>query len=312
MATIVQAAPSRWGIPHRLGRSLRQGVTPAALLGVPLAFLACMVVWPLFQQVWLSLTDARLTNPSAGAFVGLDNYIAAFSGSTLPRVLLNTIVYTLGTTAIALVIGVLAALVVNTRFAGHGFVKAVLASPWAIPGVAAALIWMWMFSQSRGIINRGLEALGASGIGWLTSEPWAMVSVVMVTAWQAVPFVMLVTLAALKSVPHEVAEASRVDGAPRIATFQWVVWPHILPTVRLLAILLVIEALRKWDIIAVLTGGGPVNSTNTLVVAIQRQAFEYQQLGMGAAFAIIGITIAIGFALVYLAAERREERRNAR
>ncbi len=296
----------------RLVRSARNGMTPVMLLAGPFIFLGVMIIWPLIEQVWISLTDARLTNPSAGEFVGLQNYATALSGSALPRVLLNTMVYTVGTTVIALVIGVLAAVVVNMKFAGNSVVKAILATPWAIPSVAAALIWLWMFSQSRGVINRGLEALGQDGIAWLTSEPWAMVAVIAVTAWQAVPFVMLVTLAALKSVPQETAEASRIDGAPRLGTFQWVIWPHILPTVRLLAILQVIEALRKWDIIAVLTQGGPVNSTNTLVIAIQRQAFEYQQLGMGATYAIIGITIAIVFTLAYLLLERREEKKNTR
>lgn len=308
--------PARAGarVPYRrrLARSARKSVTPALLLAGPFIFLGVMIIWPLFEQIWISMTDARLTNPSAGEFVGLDNYTTALAGDNLPRVLVNTLVYTLGTTLIALVLGVLAAVVVNQKFAGNTVVKGILATPWAIPSVAAALIWLWMFSQSRGIINRGLESLGQEGIAWLTTEPWAMVAVIAVTAWQAVPFVMLVTLAALKSVPQETAEASRIDGASRLGTFQWVIWPHILPTVRLLAILQIIEALRKWDIIAVLTEGGPVNSTSTLVIAIQRQAFEYQQLGMGAAYAIIGITIAILFTLVYLLLERREERRNTR
>ncbi|GEM_PF-292082 len=306
------APPRRPTLGQRLMRAVRGSSTPVLLLAGPFLFLGVMIIWPLIEQVYLSLTNARLTNPSAGDFVGLRNYTAALTGEDLPQVLLNTLIYTVGTTVIALILGVLAAVVVNVRFAGNAVVKAILAAPWAIPSVAAALIWLWMFSQSRGVLNRGLEALGQDGIAWLTTEPWAMIAVIMVTAWQAVPFVMLVTLAALKSVPQETAEASRIDGASRLGTFQWVIWPHILPTVRLLAILQIIEALRKWDIIAVLTEGGPVNSTNTLVIAIQRQAFEYHQLGMGATYAIIGITIAILFTLVYLLLERREERRDKR
>ncbi|MDN4472247.1 carbohydrate ABC transporter permease [Demequina zhanjiangensis] len=296
----------------RLTRALRGVATPAALLIAPMVLLAFMVFWPLLQQIWISLTDARLTNPGGGSFVGLENFEALMAGTALPQVLANTLAYTLGSTGLALVMGTLAALVVNTRFRGHGFVKGVLASPWAIPPVAAASIWLWMFSESRGIFNRIIEGAGGEPVAWLTSEPWAMVSVILVTAWQFAPLVMLVTLSALKSVPDEVAEASRVDGASAVATFTWVVWPHILPTFRLLGILLVIESLRRWDIIAVMTGGGPVMSTSTIVVAIQRQAFQYQEVGMGAAYAMIGITLAVIFALAYLMVERRAEKRNGR
>lgn len=295
----------------RLGRTFPEWTTATMFLAVPLLFLTAMLFWPLIKEVWLSLTNARLTNPNGGAYVGLQNYRTMFSGPTLPRVLVNTLTYTFGTALLSLVGGVTSALIVNTRFRGHGIVRGILAAPWAIPGVAAALIWQWMFNDT-GILNRILEGLSASGVTWLASTRFAMISVVLVTSWLFAPFVMLVTLSALQSVPAEVAEASRIDGASRLSTFRFVTWPHILPTIRLIALLLTIWTLRRWDLITILTDGGPANSTNTIVVAIQQEAFDYQQVGMGAAFAMVGIVIATILALGYYFLERREQRKARR
>jgi multiple sugar transport system permease protein len=258
--------------------------------------------------VWLSFTNARLTDPNGGSYVGLSNYRTLFSGSDLPKVLVNTLTYTAGTAALSLVGGIFAAMVVNTRFRGHSVVRAISAGPWAIPGVAASLIWLWMYNDT-GIFNRILTAVSFHHIEWLSSTQWAMISVIIVTSWLFAPFVMLVTLSALQSVPSEVAEASRIDGASGLATFRFVTWPHILPTIRLVALLLTIWSLRRWDVITVMTDGGPVNSTNTIVVAIQQQAFTYQQVGMGAAYAMVGIAVAAVLASGYYLLEHREQRK---
>jgi multiple sugar transport system permease protein len=290
------------------GRAVPDFVPAGLFLLVPMAFLTVMAFFPLLKELWLSFTNARLTNPNGGAWVGLGNYRTLFAGGAgLSQVLLNTLTYTLGTSVLALAGGIASALVVNTKFRGHSFVRGILAAPWAVPGVAAALIWQWMFNTT-GVLNRMLAWIGLGPVSWLSSPHWAMVSVVFVTAWQFAPFVMLVTLSALQSVPAEVSEASRIDGAPRIETFRFVVWPHIFPTVRLIALLLTIWTLRRWDLITVLTGGGPANSTATVVVATQQQAFTYQNVGQGAAYAVIGGAIAGVLALGYYLLERRELR----
>ncbi len=291
-----------------LGRAVPEWAHASFFLIVPMAFLAVMLFIPLCKEVWLSFTNTKLTHPNGGSFVGLGNYRTLFSGPNLPKVLVNTLVYTVGTSIISLGGGILAAVVVNTKFRGHSLVRAILAAPWAVPGVAAALIWLWMFNDN-GILNRILTGIGTGKVSWLSSPHWAMVSVILVTAWLFAPFVMLVTLSALQSVPAEVAEASRIDGASAISTFRFVTWPHISPTVRLVSLLLTIWTIRRWDVITVLTNGGPVNSTSTIVVATQQQAFTYQQVGQGAAYAMIGIVIAGILASGYYLLERREERK---
>jgi multiple sugar transport system permease protein len=271
-----------------------------------MVYLLVTTFWPLLQEVWLSFTDTQLAAPRDGSFVGLDNYRILFSGPRLPQILLNTAIYTLGTAVLSLVAGVLAGVLLNTRFRGHSIVRAILATPWAVPGVAAAIIWLWIFNVHNGILNRTLEWVGLGRFGWLQSPSLAMVCVIVATAWLLAPIVMLVTLSALSSVPDEVEEASRIDGATPLSTFRFVTWPHILPTIRLLALLLTIWALTRWDVITVLTGGGPVNSTATIVVATQQQAFHFQQVGMGAAYAMVGLVAATVLALGYFLVERRE------
>jgi multiple sugar transport system permease protein len=282
------------------------------LLCVPMLYLAAMAFWPLLQEVWLSFTDARLTRPNGGSFVGLDNYARLFSGPRLLQVLGNTVMYTIGTAVVSLVLGVLPAVLLNTKFRGHSLARSILATPWAVPGVAAAIIWLWMFNARGGILNRTLEAFSLGELNWLQSPQLAMVSVIIVTSWLLAPIVMLVTLSALSSVPSEVEEASRIDGATPLSTFRFVTWPHILPTVRLMSLLLTIWALTRWDVITVLTGGGPINSTATIVVATQQQAFRYQQVGMGAAYAMIGLVMAAVLALGYFLLEQRELKKASR
>jgi multiple sugar transport system permease protein len=286
-------------------RPFPEWTTATLFLVVPGAFLVVMLLYPLLKEVWLSFTSTRLTEPNGGAYVGLGNYRTLFAGPELPRVLVNTLAYTLGTTALSLAGGCLSAVVVNTRFRGRSIVRAVLAMPWAVPGVAAALIWLWMFNDN-GIFNRILHGVAIHNISWLSSTHWAMFSVIVVSSWLFAPFVMLVTLSALQAVPSEVAEASRIDGASALSTFRFVTWPYIVPTIRLIALLVTIWSLRRWDIITVMTDGGPANTTNTVVVATQQEAFTYQEVGMGAAYAMIGIVIAGILAAGYYLLERRD------
>jgi multiple sugar transport system permease protein len=287
----------RWAIP--------EWVTAGVLLLIPMLLLTIMRFIPLLREVWMSFTNTKLTNPNGGRYVGLHNYDVLLSGPNLHQVLLNTAKYAIGTTTLALVGGLVAALVINTKFTGRAFARAVLVSPWAVPGVAAGIIWLWMFTDN-GIIARTLQATGLPQISWLASPHWAMVSVVVVSAWLSYPVVMLVTLSALQSVPEEITEAARIDGADRIATFRFVTWPHIRPTFVLVGLLVVIWSVKRWEVITVLTGGGPVNSTATIVVATQKQAFSYGQVGMGAAYAVVGILIASCLVGGFYLLQRRE------
>src|SRR5690606_20049879 len=158
-----------------------------------------------------------------------------------------------------------------------------------------------------GVANRGLRSLGIGEVGWLTDPSMGLVSVTLASVWKVFPFVTLVVLAALQSVPAELREAASVDGANSMTIFRAVVLPHISPTMRIVALLMTIWSFRRFEIIWLLTGGGPANSTNTIVINVYREAFQNSNLGMAAAIGVIGLVMAIAVTVVYFIADRRRE-----
>lgn len=221
-------------------------------------------------------------------------------------------VYTVLTVLIGVALGVVAALAIDRPFKGRAVVRAILLFGWAVPGVAASLIWLWMYNERSGVFNRMTELLGIGRFSWLTSTDYALGSVLAVTVWQVAPFVMLVVLAALQSVPQEVREAARIDGADGISTFRAVTLPHIRPSIQLAALLVAVWSIRRFDIIYLLTGGGPLGSTSTLVVKLRQTAFEGHELGMASAYGAVGLALALMVAAVHYTVEQRRMKRMSR
>jgi multiple sugar transport system permease protein len=303
MSTIASRPPSA---PPRRRRPLL-----GYLLILPAMVYVCLlVVVPLAQGLAMSLRDTRLLRPSGGDFVGLENFETILARDQFVGSVFSTLLYTAGTVVGTLVLGTAAALLINRSFRLRGFVRAVLTFPYATPTVAVALVFAWMYA-SNGILNHGTRALGIGQVGWLTDPRYAMWSVIAATVWKVAPFVMLVVLAALQSVPEELFEAARVDGSDALSTFRLVVVPHIAPTLRVLALLMTIWSIRRFEIIYLLTGGGPVDSTNTLVINIYRTAFSDQKLGEAAAIGVVSLAISLAVTVVFFLVDRREARKEA-
>lgn len=294
------AAPKR----RRTARLL-----PYLFIGPAIAYLAVFLVYPLLQGFQLSFTDTLLVNPSEGDNVGLANFTELLGSRVFWNSLLATLIYTLGTVVGALVLGTAAALAINRPFRGRLFARSILTLPWAMPTVAAALVFTWIYNQQSGILNETTGALGLGEHGWLTDPAFGMPAVLATTIWKVFPLVMLVMLAALQSVPDELYEATRVDGADALSTFRAVVLPHLMPTVRVVALLMTIWSIRRFEIIFLLTGGGPVETTNTLVINIYRRAFSDLELGSAAAIGMLGLVLSLGVTALFFLAERREARK---
>jgi len=286
---------------------LRRGrmIAPYAFILPPAIYMATFMFWPLARQLWMSLTDTKLTNPNQGEFVGLGNYERLLGDPDFYSTLSITLLYAFVSVILGVATGTISALAINLPFPGRALARAVLLFGWAVPNVAASLIWLWMFNERSGVFNEIVTAIGLDRVRWLTSTDMAFSSIVIVTVWQVAPFVMLVILAALQSVPEEVREAARVDGADRLSTFRAVTLPHILPAVQLVSMLVAVWSIRRYDIIFLLTGGGPVESTTTLVLRIRQTAFENYELGMASAYGAIGLVLALLVALVHFTADRR-------
>ncbi|WP_293855872.1 carbohydrate ABC transporter permease [uncultured Alsobacter sp.] len=274
----------------------------------PVIYLGVFMFWPLARQMWMSLTNTTLARPNDGVFVGLANYARLLETPAFYASLRITVVYASLAVLLGVTLGVVSALAINRPFRGRAVVRGILLFGWAVPNVAAALIWLWMFNERSGVFNKMLLGMGFSRLRWLTSIDWSLPSILIVTVWQVAPFVMLVTLAALQSVPEEVREAARVDGADPLNVFRNVTWPHILPSVQLAALLVAVWSIRRFDIIYLLTGGGPLGSTSTLVVKIRQTAFEAHELGIASAYGAVGLLLALLVAGIHNLVDRRRMR----
>ncbi|MGW3887743.1 carbohydrate ABC transporter permease [Micromonospora chokoriensis] len=283
-------------------------LTPAAL------FIFVFQAVPLAQEVYLSFTRTRLLNPTRSEWVGLENFNRIFGDPDFHRTLLITFVYVVACVVGAIGAGLGVALLLNRNFRGRGVARALVTVPWAAPGIAVALIATWMLNAQYGIVNRFLDAvgLGVPGGAILDSPRYALPAVLATTIWQLFPFTSVVLLSALQSVPQELNEAASVDGAGRWATFRAVTWQVIKPTVGLLALLMTIWSLRRFELIWLMTKGGPVGATETLVIDLYSQAFDSKELGSAAAIGMVGVVISliviIGSRLVARAVEKGDVR----
>ena len=176
-------------------------LVPYAFVAAPLAYLTLFVFGPLMRQVWMSFLDTRLMNPTKGKFIGLENYRDLLSDDQFYTSLHITILYTFLTVVLGVLVGTISAMAMDRPFRGRAVIRAILLFGWAVPSVAATLIWLWIFNGSSGVASDITEWMGIGRIQWLTSIDWALTSIMFVTIWQVSPFVMLVMMAALQSVP---------------------------------------------------------------------------------------------------------------
>lgn len=280
-------------------------IAPAVL------YLLVFTVYPLITGITLSFTATKLVNPDGGRAVGMENYEYLVSSDKFWASVATTLLYTAFTVIFAVSLGVVAALILNTPFLGRPVIRAIATIPWAIPTVAAALIFVWMYNNELGVINQGTQALGFGQQGWLIDPNLGLLAVTLATIWKVFPLVMLVMLASLQSVPQELREATWMDGATRWQSFKAVTLPHIMPSIRVMALLMTIWSIRRFEIIFLITGGGPLDATNTLVVNVYRTAFQDQNLGRAAAIGVLGLVLSLLVTLIYFLVERHQEKRDA-
>lgn len=306
-----KAPPSQ---PRRRRSALGSAWTPYLFLALPMLFIALFQAVPLAQEVFLSFTKTSLLNPTNSTWVGLENYAQIFGDADFRRTLRTTLIYVVACVVGSVGAGLLVALLLNRSFRGRGIARALVTVPWAAPGIAVALIATWMLNPQYGIVNRLLNAvgLGVPGGSILDSPTYALPAILVTTTWQLFPLASVVLLAALQAVPRDLVEAATMDGAGRWRTFQAVTWQVIKPTVGLLALLMTIWSLRRFELIWLMTKGGPVGATKTLVIDLYAEAFDAKRLGTAAAIGMVGIVISLiviaGSRLVVRAAEKENAR----
>jgi len=280
---------------RRRQRALGSRYTPYLLLAPAAVFLLIFQAVPVLQEIRLSFTKTDLLSPNHNQWIGLSNFRAIFGDPAFRHTLETTAIYLVVCVVGPVGVGLLTALLLNGRFAGRGIARALITIPWAAPGVAVALILTWMLDSQYGIVNRMLSGigLGARNGNIINSTHLAFPAVLIITVWQLFPFCTVVLVSALQAVSRDVTEAAVMDGAGPGWRFRAATWPVIRPTVSLLMVLTAIWSLRLFELIWILTQGGPEGSTTTLVINLYTEAFTDQRLGRAAAIGVVGIVVSL-------------------
>ncbi len=279
----------------------------AWLLMLPLLFVMLSVIgWPFLDTVRLSFTDARLVG-TGGEFVGAGNYRRLFASSAFWRAFVVTTEFAAVSVFVEMVLGVLVALLLYQDFRGRNVLRALLILPWALPTVVNALLWRLIYNPEYGALNAALVQTGLIGAyrSWLGDPDSALAALIVADAWKNFPLVALISLAALHAVPNDIKAAAIVDGAGALSRFRFVILPFLAGPLMVALVLRTIEAFKVFDIIWVMTRGGPANSTRTLSILVYQEAFSFQRAGSGASLALI-VTLAVTvLAVAYAALIRR-------
>jgi multiple sugar transport system permease protein len=275
--------------------------TRAWLLMLPLlAVMVGVIGWPLAETVRLSFTDAKLVG-TGGDYVGFANYTKMLGGTVFQKTLWATLWFALASVAIEMVVGVLAALLLNQPFYGRTVLRALMILPWALPTVVNATLWRLIYNPEYGAMNAALTQIGLIDAyrSWLGEPGSAMWAIILADVWKNFPLVALIALAALQAVPRDTIAASLVDGAGAFRRFRHVTLPHLAGPLMVALVLRTIEAFKVFDIIWIMTRGGPANTTRTLSILVYQEGFSFQRAGSGASLALIVTLIVSVLALAY-------------
>lgn len=283
------------------------------LLAPMLLMMLLLTAWPLGRTLWLSFTDAALVgNDITPVWVGADNFIYALTDPDFQAALWRTLYFTLVSVAFEGVIGLLVALLLNQKFHGRNVLRVLVILPWALPTIVNATMWRLNFNPDYGSINALLTQLGVIDHyrSWLGDPASALNAVMLADIWKNYPLITLLTLAALQSIPDDLYEAARLDGASAWRRFRAITLPAILAPLAVALVLRTIDAFKVFDIIYVMTRGGPMDSTKTLSFFVYQESFSYLRAGSGAAYAVL-MTLLCGLLIaLYMLMLFRQRRRS--
>ncbi len=265
-------------------------ILPAAIVLIVFFFI------PFFQTFGLSFLDYSkdIYNP---VFIGIDNYIKLFKNPVFYKVMWNTFIYLFVAVPVLAILPLFLAILINQKIKGVTLYKILIYLPVIVSIVVAAIAFKWLYAD-QGILNYLVTKLGFSPVGWLTDPNYALYSVIIVTIWKGIGYYMIIYLAALMSVPKELYEACEIDGASFLTKHLTVTVPHIMPTIALVTTISAISAMKVFAEIYVMTKGGPLNSSKTIVYYIYERAFENLDLGFASAMAVVLLVIVMVFSLI--------------
>lgn len=283
-------------------KAAREHALGTLLLAPALAVLAAVTLYPVVRVLALSL-ERRIPIFGIAEFVGLANYRFLAADPEFRSAAVITLVFAVASVVLEVVLGVLAALLVRRQQRGVAVSMSLLLLPWCLPGVVTARIFEWMYHPTAGLVTHLVAALGGPPtVNWLGDPRLALPALIAADVWRTMPLIALLAYARLATIPASVYEAAAVDGASPVRAFHAITLPLLAPVLLVATLFRFLDALRAFDLIFVLTGGGPAGSTETLTVFAYRNLFQTLQLGVGASSAVVVFALAAGTTWLYLRA----------
>ncbi len=265
-------------------------ILPASIIVVSL------IIYPIIQTVILSFQNVRFWGVAANNIhFTLENYYKLYYSSSFWSSLNITAIYTFVSVSIAFLIGLVTALLLHTKFKGNRIARIAFLLAWPIPSVAVSLMFIWMFDSSFGVINYILKSFNiiTTNVLWLSSPTTALTAAICATVWKGYPFFTLMLYAGIQGIPEELYEAASVDGATAIDKFKYITIPGLRTVIAISILLSGLWVFRTFDIIFIMTGGGPARSTETLPIKLFQEAFQYFRISYASAIGVIGLAICI-------------------
>jgi multiple sugar transport system permease protein len=304
------AATSHPPRPRRLaGRRVRRQAVAWAFAAPVVAYLVAFYGYPLYRNVDLSVRNYTVMSFVHGhaPYVGLQNYRADIRDVTFSPALFHTLVFTFVSIAFQFVIGLGLAVFFNKRFHLSATLRALFLVPWLLPLIVSASTWSWMLNSDSGVVNYGLHLVGLPRENWLTAPHWALVSVIIANIWIGIPFNLVVLYSGLQAIPGELLEAAALDGANAWQRFRRVTFPLLRPVTAITLLLGLVYTLKVFDIIWIMTRGGPADASTTFSTWSYRLGFGsfLPSFGTAAAVSNMLIVLTLCFSLVYFRIQRR-------
>ena len=277
---------------------MRQGTLGLFLIAPALALLAAVLAWPLISAIILSFQDVRVVG-SVGPFVGWANYAKVLADPVFWNAAWLSLVWVAANAALQTVLALAAALILHQKFPGVRIARTWIILSWIVPTVVVVMIWRWLFSTSGGVVNPALIGLGVieRPVGFFAT-PWtAFATLVLINSWRWFPFITLMMLAGLTRIPTDLIEAARVDGAGPWKRFTRITWPLLAPTLTVLLVIGTLLSFNVFDVIWLMTSGGPAGGTRTLPVLIFETAFRGYRISEAATIAVLATLLLMAFAV---------------
>ena len=287
----------------RPGRTLaaRDNLLGLAFSAPTILVFCAVIVYPLVSAIYLSLFSIY-TPTMEGEWVGLANFQELLAKGEFWRSLANTLLWTVGTLSLQLLFGLLVALMLHQNMLFRSLARSLVLFPYFLSTVVAVRVWRWLFNDLYGIVNHMLMWSGLLDmpVDWLGRMPNAMLSLIFIGAWKYFPFVVIAVLARLQTIPDELYEAATIDGAGPIARFFDVTLPQLKSVLVVIVLLRSIWDFKEFDLIYLLTGGGPVIATQTLPLMVYKEAFALNRMGVASATAVLMMLVMLTFMIIYL------------